>query len=389
MNDKNLYRGIGEIDDDILERSEKITVGRKKPAWLKWGAMAACLCLVVAGAVSVLTPGSDEKPVLQWSSGFEPADYFTYGRDYDGPSSSKSVADSAVSYAEERSFSDDRSQMELDGAIPVLEDHPLFDCFARYNDDGSIFSVTFAWHQRGDTYSDLSITAGMQEVELIQDCIVIELDDEGNIVPPAVTVTERDGIQIVAEGNEHRDKTITFQNESGWYQITGSWGDSYAAVVELLDWVWEHPIDLERFPVEEGDQFTYERLEDHPGAFAGLLPDFEVFGYLMGENVLSLKNGAPVAFEGHFYSGLDAEVLESGDFYDKTGWTEIHWCIDTEPDYYDLQESMGDLTDLTEQMAADRLTAASSVSFMMDGCFVKIYVKSAAELWPVLRSLAE
>lgn len=46
MNSKDLYNAIGKVDDDILEQSEAT---KKKTGWLKWGAMAACLCLV-AGA---------------------------------------------------------------------------------------------------------------------------------------------------------------------------------------------------------------------------------------------------------------------------------------------------------------------------------------------------
>lgn len=52
MNSKDLYNAIGKVDDDILEESETAAHVRKtKNRWLKSGAMAACLCLVIAGAV--------------------------------------------------------------------------------------------------------------------------------------------------------------------------------------------------------------------------------------------------------------------------------------------------------------------------------------------------
>lgn len=51
MNRKDLYRSFNEVDARILERSEAASRGKKKPSWLKLGAMAACLCLVVAGTV--------------------------------------------------------------------------------------------------------------------------------------------------------------------------------------------------------------------------------------------------------------------------------------------------------------------------------------------------
>ena len=60
MNRKDLYHGFNEVDDDILERSETASRSKKKPVWLKWGAIAACLCLVVSIAI----------PVLHYKGGF-------------------------------------------------------------------------------------------------------------------------------------------------------------------------------------------------------------------------------------------------------------------------------------------------------------------------------
>ena len=62
MNRKDLYNGINEVDDDILERSETAYRSKKKPVWLKWGAIAACLCLVVSIAIPVLFQQSPDTP---------------------------------------------------------------------------------------------------------------------------------------------------------------------------------------------------------------------------------------------------------------------------------------------------------------------------------------
>ena len=50
MNREDLFQSFNKIDEDILERSET-SVKKKSTAWVKWGAMAACLCLVVGGIV--------------------------------------------------------------------------------------------------------------------------------------------------------------------------------------------------------------------------------------------------------------------------------------------------------------------------------------------------
>ena len=67
MNRKDLYNGFNEVDDDILERSETITKKSKRPAWFKWGAVAACLCLVIGIAIPVLHPkgGPDNQDPAQ------------------------------------------------------------------------------------------------------------------------------------------------------------------------------------------------------------------------------------------------------------------------------------------------------------------------------------
>lgn len=50
MNSADLYKAISEVDDDILERSEAARGSTSKNIQLKWAALAACLCLVIAGA---------------------------------------------------------------------------------------------------------------------------------------------------------------------------------------------------------------------------------------------------------------------------------------------------------------------------------------------------
>ena len=51
MRSIDLYTAMRVVDDDILERSENAAYRQKKNGWLKWGAMAACLCLIVSGVL--------------------------------------------------------------------------------------------------------------------------------------------------------------------------------------------------------------------------------------------------------------------------------------------------------------------------------------------------
>ena len=69
MNRKDLYNGFSEVDDDILERSETATNSRKRLAWMKWGAIAACLALALwCGTLMLGDTTPTDNPGLQLNS---------------------------------------------------------------------------------------------------------------------------------------------------------------------------------------------------------------------------------------------------------------------------------------------------------------------------------
>ena len=50
MKKNNALDCIGYVDADLIEKSESCAAVKKRHSWVKWGAMAACLCLVVCAA---------------------------------------------------------------------------------------------------------------------------------------------------------------------------------------------------------------------------------------------------------------------------------------------------------------------------------------------------
>lgn len=63
MNRKDLYQSCINIDDDILERSEN--AGKRKiSAWVKWGVIAACLCIVFVSAYMVQDLWKKPEPII-------------------------------------------------------------------------------------------------------------------------------------------------------------------------------------------------------------------------------------------------------------------------------------------------------------------------------------
>ena len=61
MRSIELYSAFHAIDDDILERSETAAGVRKKSGWLKWGAVAACLCVIISLSVIILHQDEPEQ----------------------------------------------------------------------------------------------------------------------------------------------------------------------------------------------------------------------------------------------------------------------------------------------------------------------------------------
>ena len=63
MTNEKLYEAIGDISDNKIKEAKQ---GRKvkQPIWLKWGAMAACLCLVAGLAIPMINnkPQNEEIP---------------------------------------------------------------------------------------------------------------------------------------------------------------------------------------------------------------------------------------------------------------------------------------------------------------------------------------
>ena len=51
MKTKTFSNALGEIGDQYVSEAISYSAAKKKNSWMKWGAMAACLCLVVVGAV--------------------------------------------------------------------------------------------------------------------------------------------------------------------------------------------------------------------------------------------------------------------------------------------------------------------------------------------------
>ena len=75
MSKDKVIDSLSGIDDDMIQSVEALRRKKRHPVWLKWGALAACLCLVVALAI----------PTALFESADTPQDTVDPGADSAGP----------------------------------------------------------------------------------------------------------------------------------------------------------------------------------------------------------------------------------------------------------------------------------------------------------------
>lgn len=59
MKEHRLLKALGHVDKEYVEEAS-FDQQSKKPSWLKWSIIAACLCLVAITAMNVLPQTEDE-----------------------------------------------------------------------------------------------------------------------------------------------------------------------------------------------------------------------------------------------------------------------------------------------------------------------------------------
>ncbi len=389
MRSEKLQDAIGEVKDEFILDADTVVKNHKRK-WIVWTAAAACLCLLASGAVKLWGGPSVKTITQQWSPTLSAKDYFKNSGKGNGQNRTSDSASIVVPpFSIQVSLDDDRNKLEEDGVLPVMPDHQEQFFFAGYHGDGSLYKVSFSWMRRGKTnaeYSTLTLTAAPKELHEVSDVVYVRTDEKGNALPPDLTVTERDGILITAQGSEEEDKTLTWQTEQGWYQITGSWNDSYEDMVALLDWFWLHPLDLSRFAsLAEKDMVVATRAEQ-PDAFREQVPDFASLGYETqterinlwrrgdGSKPASVYRLHPVCFEG---------VYTRGD-------TVVRWTVSQSADADAWKNCLGRPEEITEEKVNKAVSLNGSFNLFFDvPCMATLSIESgtAADAWKIVQSL--
>ena len=282
MRGLELLERMGEIDPRYIEAAES-TAPLRRRSWPKLLAAAACLCVLVAfGAVLSVPEMTDIWEDMQAQTLF-PSRPLQEAAQVSGSAgedtSAASSANASACYAEETmpyettvDHSAAREAMEASGLIPVLSAYDLFSCQAYYTEDGSFYGATFSWYMSGDEngiYHHLTLMVAPEEVWMPGDQLLsVGTDGEtmrtsarggesllsAETLPSGARAFQREGVRIVALGWADTDKLLTFADDQGWYEITGTSDDSVETLLTLCDWLWEHPMDLAYFETSVDEQ---------------------------------------------------------------------------------------------------------------------------------------
>ncbi len=378
------------IDAGLIEEAG-IEAPRKKRSWIGWAAAVACLCLVLG--VGLLLRGREMVPegVQKWSPSMTAQDYFKNCGEAEDPRPIVSDILAMQPYAAALSLDGERVKLEEEGVLPAVGDHPAQNFTAYYNGDGSLYKVSFWWMPRPydntGGYSDLRLTAAPGELHEIDDVVWIEVDENGQEIPPDVTVTERDGIRIIAEGGGREARTLTWQTAEGWYQLYGV-SETVEELVALLDWFWAHPLALDRFRDMAGKCLTYSTRAEQPEAFREQIPDFAALGYAAelelgnlarrNDEVLPAWLDGPVWFEGIYVRGE----------------TRVQWTVSLGADREAWDACIGRPGEFTEEQLASALTEKDYVNLYLYAgrycCMATLRLEqgTSADAWEIVRSLA-
>ncbi len=419
MKSYKLLSAIGEVRDAWLEDADAEPVPqRKTKPWLKWGALAACVCLVAGGIYAIprilgrpgvgsLGDGTGSNEVAgtvpaetanidaqAWTDTMKAEDYFkNSGKKNSGESEMSSASLVMGPSAVVCSLSEERETFEDAGVVPEMPEHTEHSFSAAYNGDASLYKVTFHWMRRGrsddrtvDYYSDLKMTGAYRELHEISDVILIHTDENGIVIPPYVTVTERDGVRIYAEGRENEQKTMTWETDAGWFEVFGSWNDSYEDVVALFEWFWAHPLDL--MPFEEPPEGTMIRSTraQHPDAFSDAIPDFGALGYEAVSELVNLGQYGiggeliPVWFEGIYTRGR----------------TVVRWSLSTGADKDAWEACLGRPREVTEEKLAEAMADKNWVNLFSDWssdgpalmATLRLEQGDPADVWEIVQSIS-
>ena len=256
-------------------------------------------------------------------------------------------------YAQERGFDDREIELVEKGAIPEMAGYNAFGCTGQYYSDGSFYEIYVLWQNVEDgNYKQLTLTISPADAEDAE-------TRDGAIVPnlTGITKTEVDGIEVTGigtpktEGRHNVINCLIFEKNGMRYQIYGLAESTLKDICTVMEFYLKQDVDLSAFHMENGDQYGFSTVAEHPEAFPGCFPDVTGLPFAVVSDSMILKNGAPDSAELCYYYYDNADHVEGCIFYCISGDTE--------------EENLGQLRNLTEERILEELLENREINFLL------------------------
>lgn len=63
MKEEKIFESIADIDDKFIAEARVKTAKKKQQGWMKWTAIAACMCFMIAGTIIVIPKITADEPI--------------------------------------------------------------------------------------------------------------------------------------------------------------------------------------------------------------------------------------------------------------------------------------------------------------------------------------
>ena len=207
MKTPRIVNAVGLIDDDLIAAAAQSKV-TKRSVWLRWGALAACLC-VIAVAVFIITPSLTPA---------EEADPFSITVAYAGWSDDNSIYDGALN-----------KDLFLDNSAPTAQRHlPVFamDTLAELEEFRSKYEGILPMEQGYN--ESLSFNAALAKAQFDRDeffkdstlLVVYVPANSGSYRFATKEIVETDG-SLCIYVEQKNDPAICTDDMAGWFIIIG------------------------------------------------------------------------------------------------------------------------------------------------------------------------
>ena len=161
-------------------------------------------------------------------------------------------------------------------------------------------------------------------------------------------------------------------------------------MVGLLDWFWEHPFDMTSFSDPPEGKIIYSTRVEYPGAFASCIPDLGALGYSAESEKVNLSMLSDTSFPAYQReeSGNPSPIWFEGIY--TRGDTRICWTVNTGADADAWAESIGRVSEITEEQLTNALSDKNHVNIFFNmPCMVTLTIESgtAEDAWEVIQSM--